>query len=189
VNASTRDQDAPRRQAAPQAAVVVDREQIGVTDAQGQFAKQIRKKAGAEVELSVRAELPGYRVEPWKTTFLVKLPKEGQQNAYRFDADLSAMRYVTLRVSDKARPWPTPRSPRRDEGGRHRRQGRARLPVQAAAAKARARGGQDRLQQPPRRARARTGPGGRDSAQPRGDPRVRAMTDDYGRASGVPGSP
>jgi tetratricopeptide (TPR) repeat protein len=89
---------------APQAAVVVDREQIGVTDGQGLFARQIRKKAGAEVEIGVRAELPGYRIEPWKTSFLVKLPKEGQPNAYRFDADLSAMRYVTLRVSDKGAP-------------------------------------------------------------------------------------
>src|SRR5260221_3488759 len=85
----------------PQAVVVVDHEQLGVTDAQGLFAQQIRKKAGAEIEVSVRKEMPGYRIEPWKTTFLVKLD---QQSAYRFDADLSATRYVTLRVSDNGAP-------------------------------------------------------------------------------------
>ncbi|HVQ60737.1 MAG TPA: PEGA domain-containing protein [Burkholderiales bacterium] len=91
-------------QPVPQATVVLDREQIGVTDAQGLLTKQIRKKAGSEIDLTVTKEMPGYRIEPWKTTFLVKLPKEGQASAYRFDADLSAMRYATLRVSDKGAP-------------------------------------------------------------------------------------
>lgn len=88
-------------QPAPDAIVVVDREQAGVTDAQGVLAKQLSKKAGAEIEVSVRKEMPGYRIEPWKTTFLVKLD---QQSAYRFDADLKATRYVTLRVNDKGAP-------------------------------------------------------------------------------------
>jgi len=87
-------------QPVPQASVVVDREELGVTDSQGVFAKQIRKKAGSEVEVSVRKEMPGYRIEPWKTTFLVKL----NQPAYRLEADLNATRYVTLRVSDKGAP-------------------------------------------------------------------------------------
>src|SRR5262245_44829255 len=91
-------------QPVPQAIVVLDREQIGVTDAQGLFVKEVRKKAGSESDLSVTKEMPGYRIEPWKTTFLVKLPKEGQANTYKFDADLSASRYVTLRVSDKGAP-------------------------------------------------------------------------------------
>jgi hypothetical protein len=89
-------------QPVPQASVVVDHEQLGVTDAKGLFAKQIRKKAGAEIEVTVSKEMPGYRIEPWKTSFLVKL----NQAAYRFDADLSATRYVTLRVSDKGAPLP-----------------------------------------------------------------------------------
>lgn len=88
-------------QPAPQASVVVDHEQLGVTDAQGVFAKQLSKKAGAEIEVTVRKEMPGYRIEPWKTTFLVKLD---QQSPYKFDADLSATRYVTLRVNDKGAP-------------------------------------------------------------------------------------
>jgi tetratricopeptide (TPR) repeat protein len=87
-------------QPVPQASVVVDKEELGVTDAQGVFAKQIRKKAGSEVEVSVRKDMQGYRIEPWKTAFLVKL----NQSSYRFDADLSAMRYATLRVSDKGAP-------------------------------------------------------------------------------------
>jgi len=87
-------------QPAPLASVIVDREPLGVTDAQGLFAKQIRKKAGAEVEVTVTKDMTGYRIEPWKTTFLVKL----NQPAYRFEADLDATRYVTLRVSDKGAP-------------------------------------------------------------------------------------
>jgi len=93
-------------QPAAQAKVTVDREELGVTDAQGVFSKQIRKKAGAEIEVMVIKEAPGYRIDPWKTTFLVKLPKEGQTDKYRVEADLKAMRYVTLRVSEKGAPLP-----------------------------------------------------------------------------------
>src|SRR6195256_403233 len=93
-------------QPAAQAKVTLDREEVGVTDAQGVFAKQIRKKAGSEVEVTVSKEAPGYRVEPWKTTFLVKLPKGDQTDTHRVDADLKAMRYITLRVSEKGTPLP-----------------------------------------------------------------------------------
>src|SRR6266404_1153169 len=93
-------------QPAAQAKVTLDREEVGVTDAQGVFAKQIRKKAGSEVEVTVSKEAPGYRIEPWKTTFLVKLPKGDQTDTYRVDADLKAMRYITLRVSEKGTPLP-----------------------------------------------------------------------------------
>ena len=93
-------------QPAAQAKVTVDREELGVTDAQGVFSKQIRKKAGAEIEVTVIKEAPVYRIDPWKTTFLVKLPKEGQTDKYRVEADLKAMRYVTLRVSEKGAPLP-----------------------------------------------------------------------------------
>ena len=93
-------------QPAAQAKVVVDREELGATDAQGLFAKQLSKKAGAEIEVTVSKEMPGYRIEPWKTSFLVKLPKEGRSDTYRFDADLRALRYVTVRVSEKGAPLP-----------------------------------------------------------------------------------
>src|SRR5438445_12716986 len=89
-----------------QAKVVVVREELGVTDAQGLLAKQIRKKAGAEIDVTVTKEMPGYRIEPWKSTVLVKLPKDGQAATYRLDADLKAMRYVTSRVSEKDAPLP-----------------------------------------------------------------------------------
>jgi hypothetical protein len=93
-------------QPAAQAKVVVDREELGVTDAQGVLAKQLRKKAGAEIDVTVSKEMPGYRIEPWKSTFLVKLPKEGQTDTYRIEADLKATRYVTLRVSENGAPLP-----------------------------------------------------------------------------------
>ena len=93
-------------QPAAQAKVAVDREQLGVTDAQGVFAQRLRKKAGSEVEVTVNKEAPGYRIEPWKTTFLVKLPKGDQIDTYRVEADLKAMRYVTVRVSEKGAPLP-----------------------------------------------------------------------------------
>jgi tetratricopeptide (TPR) repeat protein len=91
-------------QPAPQAQVVVDGEALGTTDAQGVFKQELRKKAGAEVALSVTREAPGYRIEPWKGSFLVKLPKDGQIDTYSIEADLKAMRYVTLRAADKGAP-------------------------------------------------------------------------------------
>src|SRR2546422_8663636 len=88
-------------QPAAQAKVTVDREELGVTDAQGVFKQQLRKKAGSEVEVTVIKEAPGYRIDPWKASFLVKLPKGDQIDTYRVEADLKAMRYVTLRVNEK----------------------------------------------------------------------------------------
>src|SRR2546426_831249 len=93
-------------QPAAQAKVTVDREELGVTDAQGVFKQQLRKKAGSEVEVTVIKEAPGYRIDPWKASFLVKLPKGDQIDTYRVEADLKAMRYVTLRVSEKGTPLP-----------------------------------------------------------------------------------
>jgi tetratricopeptide (TPR) repeat protein len=91
-------------QPAGQAKVLVDREELGLTDAQGVLTKSITRKAGTELEVTVSKETPGYRIEPWKSTFMVKLPKDGQAGKYRFDADLKAMRYVVLRVNDKGAP-------------------------------------------------------------------------------------
>jgi hypothetical protein len=91
-------------QPAAQAKVIVDSEELGVTDAQGVFAKQIRKKAGTEVDVTVSKEMPGYRIDPWKTAFVVKLPKDGQADTHRLEADLKATRYVTVRVNEKGAP-------------------------------------------------------------------------------------
>src|SRR5690348_9063212 len=170
----------------PQASVVVDHEELGVTDSQGVFAKQLRKKPGAEIELSVRKEMPGFRIEPWKTTFFVKLD---QQGAYRFEANLNATRYVTLRVSDKGVPL-------------------ADAEVTAGGKKAGVTDAKGELvyqygQQPPKG--TEFGVAKRGYSSHRGiyafEPgqvieialsreaivAIRALTDDYGRASGVPG--
>jgi len=93
-------------QPAAQAAVAVDRVALGVTDAQGVLKQRLRKKAGGEVEVTVNQEAPGYRIEPWKTTFLVKLPKDNQTDTYRIEANLKAMRFVTVRVSEQGAPLP-----------------------------------------------------------------------------------
>jgi len=91
-------------QPAPQVRVVVDGEEQGLTDDKGVFAKTLRKKAGAEVQVRAVKEIPGYRIQPWQTQFLVKLPKEGQIDKYSFDAELPAAYYVTLVVTEKGAP-------------------------------------------------------------------------------------
>ena len=89
---------------AAQAKVVLDGEELGVTDAQGILRRELRKKAGSELEVTVTKEAPGYRIEPWQGTLLVKLGKDGQASKLALEADLKAMRFVTLRVNDKAAP-------------------------------------------------------------------------------------
>ena len=89
---------------ASRAKVVVDNEDQGLTDANGDFSKVIKKKPGAEVDVTVSADVPGYRITPWKTTFLMKLPKSGAPDTYSFDAVLPASRYVTIHVTDKGGP-------------------------------------------------------------------------------------
>ena len=70
-------------QPAAQAKVTVDKEEQGLTGADGTFSKTIRKKPGADVEVVVVAkELPGFRIKPWKGTFLMKLPKSGSVDTY-----------------------------------------------------------------------------------------------------------
>ncbi len=91
---------------AAQAKVSADGKELGVTGEDGTFSKVIRKKPGAEVEITVAKEMPGYRIRPWKGTFLMKLPKSGAVDKYAFDADLSASRYVTIAVTDKGAPVP-----------------------------------------------------------------------------------
>ncbi len=91
-------------EAASQAHVFVDGKDIGETDAQGLLARSLRKKAGSEVDLQVTKDEQGYHIEPWKTNFIVKLPKNGEADKYNFDADLSATRFVNLTVTEKGQP-------------------------------------------------------------------------------------
>ena len=89
---------------AAQAKIVVDGKEEGLSDANGGFSKIIKKKPGAEVEVVVSKDMPGYRVKPWKGTFLMKLPKEGTIDKYSFDVDLAATRYITIAVTEKGAP-------------------------------------------------------------------------------------
>lgn len=88
---------------AADAKVAVDGENVGATDVNGIFTKVIRKKPGAEVEVVVSKEMPGHRIQPWKGGFLMKLPKNGMDK-YSFEADLSATRYVTIAASENGAP-------------------------------------------------------------------------------------
>lgn len=86
------------------AKVVVDGEEQGLTDKDGNFSKIIRKKPGADVEVTVSTAIPGYVIKPWKGTFLMKLPKSGSMDSYAFDATLDALRTITVAVTDKGAP-------------------------------------------------------------------------------------
>jgi hypothetical protein len=91
---------------AAQAKVTVDNEVQGFTDANGFFSKTLRRKPGVDVVVIVSKEMPGYRIEPWRGTFVMKLPKSGVVDTYAFDADLAARRYVTITATEKGVPVP-----------------------------------------------------------------------------------
>ena len=91
-------------QPAAQAKVTVDKEEQGLTGTDGMFSKIIKRKPGVEVEIIVSKEMPGYRITPWKGTFVMKLPKAGTTDVYAFDAELAATRYVTITATDKGAP-------------------------------------------------------------------------------------
>src|SRR3989442_12480808 len=92
-------------QPAAGATVMVDGKELGMTDGTGVLAKPITRSAGAEVELLVSKELSGHRIKPWKTTFLIKLGKDGKVvDRYSFDADLAATRYFTVAVNEGGTP-------------------------------------------------------------------------------------
>jgi tetratricopeptide (TPR) repeat protein len=176
-------------QPAAQAKVVVDREELGVTDAQGLFAKQISKKAGAEIDVTVSKEMPGYRIEPWKSTFLVKLPKEGQTDKYRVEADLKAMRYVTLRVSEKGAPLPEAKV---TVGGKEAGVTDAKGEIVYLYRTQPAKGAEFNVAKTgysPYRAVRRFEPGEviEVALNRQAVVAIKALTDEYGRASGVPG--
>ena len=89
---------------AAQAKVTVDGLEEGLTGADGSFTKTLTKKPGAEVMVVVTKEMPGFRTSPWKTAFLMKLPKGDAAELYTFDADIPAVRYVTIAARDKDAP-------------------------------------------------------------------------------------
>ena len=88
-------------QPAAGATVTVDGKEFGVTDGTGVLAKPITRNAGAEVEVLVSKELSGHHIKPWKTTFLIKLGKDGKVvERYAFEADLPVTRYFTVAVNE-----------------------------------------------------------------------------------------
>jgi len=89
---------------APQAKVLLDGVESGTTDKDGNFSQRIKRQPGAEVQVVVQKDAPGYRVEPWKQSFLVKLPKGNSVEVYPFTVDLKATRAFTVVVADGGQP-------------------------------------------------------------------------------------
>ncbi len=87
-----------------QAKVTVDNEMQGFTDTDGFFSKTLKRKPGLDVEVTVSKEMPGYRIKPWKGSFVMKLPKSGTVDTYAFDVDLETTRYVTITATEKGVP-------------------------------------------------------------------------------------
>jgi hypothetical protein len=91
-------------QPAAHARVIVDNEEQGLTDENGVFSRIMSKKPGADIEVVVSKEIPGYHIKPWKGSLVVKLSKAGIMDTYSVIADLSATRFLTLVVTEKGSP-------------------------------------------------------------------------------------
>ena len=90
--------------ATPQAKIIVDGNPVGETDGSGHFLQKLKALPGAEVQVAVEKEAPGYRIDRWSDSFITKLPKEGALERYTFKTDLKATRYFTLVVADDGQP-------------------------------------------------------------------------------------
>ncbi len=88
----------------PQAKVQIDGIEVGATDENGYFSHRINRQAGAEVQLSVQKEAAGYRITPWKDTFVTKLPKGSAVEKYPFKVYLKATKYFTISVTGDGDP-------------------------------------------------------------------------------------
>ena len=89
---------------APQAKVLLDNVEVGATDSSGEFSKRIRRQPGAEVFVAVQKEATGYDIEPWKGSFVVKLPKERIAERYPFKVALTGTKFFTLYVTENDEP-------------------------------------------------------------------------------------
>ncbi len=88
----------------PQAKVLVDGVESGATDSNGYFSNRISRQPGAEVFLAIQKEATGYQIEPWKDSFVVKLPKQGAVERYPFKVALKATRFITISVTENGEP-------------------------------------------------------------------------------------
>ena len=84
--------------------VLIDSEELGITDNRGYFSKRIKKQPGSEINVSVHKEARGYNIEPWKDSFVLKLPKDGVVDTYKFRAALKSAKYFTIFVSEDGSP-------------------------------------------------------------------------------------
>lgn len=93
---------APDGKPVSQAKVIVDGKEEGLTDSSGKYTGQIIRKPGAEVELIVKKDAKGYRYEPWKKNFIVRLPKEAAaSDKYEFIAEMTGGKYFTVVAKEK----------------------------------------------------------------------------------------
>jgi len=89
---------------APDARVIMNGEELGVTDNNGFFSKKIKKQPGSEIQVSVHKKVRGYNIEPWKDSFVLKLPREGGVDTYKLRAELESTKYFTIFVSEDGAP-------------------------------------------------------------------------------------
>jgi tetratricopeptide (TPR) repeat protein len=89
---------------APAAKVFVDGSEVGATDDSGHFLMKLSKLPGAEVQVAVEKEANGYRVDPWKDSFVTKLTQPGVIERYEFEPNLKATRFFTLAVTAEGEP-------------------------------------------------------------------------------------
>ncbi len=89
---------------ASDAKVLIDGDELGMTDNSGYFSKKIKKQPGSEIQVSVHKEARGYDIEPWKDSFVLKLPKDGVVDTYKFRAALKSAKYFTIFVSEDGSP-------------------------------------------------------------------------------------
>jgi tetratricopeptide (TPR) repeat protein len=89
---------------AAEAQVVVDGAEVGSTGDDGTYSGALRKKPGSEVRVSVIMNAPGYKVEPWEDSFVMRTPAKGAVDAYPFEAELKAVKYITFSVTEKGAP-------------------------------------------------------------------------------------
>lgn len=84
--------------------VLIDGNEMGITDNSGYFSKRITKQPGSEIQVSVHKEARGYNIEPWKDSFVLKIPKDGVVDTYEFMAALKSAKYFTIFVSEDGSP-------------------------------------------------------------------------------------
>lgn len=87
-----------------QAKVLLDGVEAGVTDDQGHFVTKVKRKPDVQFEMSVVKEVPGYRIEPWKESMVVKKESDGGKTNLVYQIKLESNPFVALMVSENKAP-------------------------------------------------------------------------------------